>query len=280
MLNSTPQTIHCRGRLVSLETPLVMGILNITPDSFSDGGRWFNQNDALNHCETMLAEGAAIIDIGAVSTKPFADYVSLEEEQNRIKTFLPALVKAFPETLFSIDTYRSEIARMAIGEGVSIINDISGGQADEAMFKTIGSLQVPYVMMHTQGMPQTMQIEPKYDDVMTELMVFFAKQIASAQEAGAVDIIVDPGFGFGKNVHHNYEILQHLERFHILEKPLLVGVSRKTMIRQLLDIDVENALNGTTIINTIALLKGTQIIRVHDVKEAVEAVKITEKIKI
>jgi dihydropteroate synthase len=254
-----------------------MGILNITPDSFSDGGQFWQEKDALSHCEKMLAEGAAIIDIGAVSTKPFANNVSLEEEQKRLQKILPILVKTFPNALFSVDTFRSEIARMAVNEGVSIINDISGGQADEHMFKTIGELQVPYVMVHTKGMPQTMQMKPEYDDVMNELIVFFAKQIALAHQAGMIDIIVDPGFGFGKNLEHNYEILSCLERFQILEKPVLVGFSRKSMIRNLLETDMENSLNGTTVANTIALLKGANILRVHDVKEAVETIKIIEK---
>ena len=279
MFNSNSITINCRGRLVSFEKPLVMGILNITPDSFSDGGCFFNEKDALNHCEKMLREGAEIVDVGAVSTKPFADDVSIEEEKKRLQSILPILVKQFPNTLFSVDTFRSEIARMAVNEGASMINDISGGQADERMFKTIGELQVPYVMMHTQGMPQTMQVAPKYDHVINELIVFFAKQIALAHQAGVVDILVDPGFGFGKNLEHNYEILQHLERFQILEKPLMVGFSRKSMIRNLLNVDIENSLNGTTVANTVALLKGANILRVHDVKEAVQAVKIVEQVK-
>lgn len=278
MLN--PKTINCRGHLISLETPLVMGILNITPDSFSDGGFFLNEHDALNHCEKMLNEGAKIIDIGAVSTKPFADEVSFDEEKKRLLSVLPAFVKTFPKTIFSVDTFRSEIAKIAVNEGVSIINDISGGQADEQMFETIGNLQVPYIMMHTQGMPQTMQLEPKYDDVMNDLMIFFAKQIATAHHAGIVDIIVDPGFGFGKNLDHNYEILSRLERLKILEKPVMVGVSRKSMIRNFLEVNLSNSLNGTSITNTIALLKGANILRVHDVKEAMEAVKIINKLEI
>jgi len=254
-----------------------MGILNITPDSFSDGGRFLDEKNAAKHCEKMLREGAAIIDIGAVSTKPFADEVSFEEEKKRLLEILPSLVKTFPETIFSVDTFRSDIARIAVSEGASMINDISGGQADEAMFKTIGELQVPYVMMHTQGMPQTMQIEPKYDDVMNELILFFSKQISLAHQFGVLDIIVDPGFGFGKNLDHNYEILSKLERLKILEKPIMVGLSRKSMIRSLLNVDIENSLNGTTVTHTIALLKGANILRVHDVKEAVEVVKIIEK---
>ena len=274
----SPKTINCRGSLISLEKPLVMGILNITPDSFSDGGRFLTEKDATNHCEKMLNEGAAIIDIGAVSTKPFADEISFEEEKERLLRVLPNLVKTFPQTVFSVDTFRSEIAKIAVNEGASMINDISGGQADEQMFKTIGELQVPYVMMHTQGMPQTMQIEPKYGDVMNELILFFSKQISLAHHAAVHDIIVDPGFGFGKNLEHNYEILSKLERFKILEKPIMVGLSRKSMIRNLLEADVENSLNGTTAANTVALLKGANILRVHDVKEAVEAIKIIQNI--
>ena len=277
MLN--PKTINCRGNLISLEKPLVMGILNITPDSFSDGGCFFDEKKATKHCEKMLNEGVAIIDIGAVSTRPFADEVSFEEEKKRLLEILPNLVKTFPETIFSVDTFRSEIAKIAVGEGASMINDISGGQADKNMFKIISELQVPYVMMHTQGMPQTMQIEPKYDDVMNELILFFSKQIASAHQSGVLDIIVDPGFGFGKNLEHNYEILSKLERFRILDKPVMVGLSRKSMIQNLLEVDIGNSLNGTTAANTTALLKGADILRVHDVKEAVEAVKIIEKIR-
>ncbi|MCL2027705.1 MAG: dihydropteroate synthase [Bacteroidales bacterium] len=256
-----------------------MGILNVTPDSFSDGGKFLNEKDALIHCENMLSEGATIIDIGAVSTKPFADEISFEDEKKRLQNIVPTLVKTFPNAIFSVDTFRSEIARIAVNEGVSIINDISGGQADETMFQTIGELQVPYVMMHTKGMPKTMQVEPTYDDVMNELMMFFSKQIAGAHQAGVVDIIVDPGFGFGKNLEHNYEILSKLERFQILEKPVMTGVSRKSMIRNLLNVDLENTLTGTTVANSIALLKGANILRVHDVKEAVQAVKIIEKIR-
>ena len=255
-----------------------MGILNITPDSFSDGGQFLEEKNALSHSQKMLDEGATIIDVGAVSTKPFADEVSLEEEKKRLQNILPMLVKTFPKALFSVDTFRSEIARIAINEGASMINDISGGQADAQMFKTIAELQVPYTMMHTQGMPQTMQIEPKYDDVVSEVMVFFARQIAAAHQAGIADIIVDPGFGFGKSLEHNYDLLRCLDRFRILEKPLMVGFSRKSMIRNLLEVDLENSLNGTTVANTIALLKGANILRVHDVKEAVQAVKIVEQI--
>jgi dihydropteroate synthase len=257
-----------------------MGILNITPDSFSDGGFYFDEKDALNHCEKMLSEGAEIIDVGAVSTKPFADEVSFDEEKKRLLNILPTLVKTFPKTIFSVDTFRSEIAKVAVNEGASIINDISGGQSDEQMFKTIGNLQVPYVIMHTQGMPQTMQVAPNYDDVMNELVLFFAKQLASAHQAGIADIIVDPGFGFGKNLEHNYEILGCLERFKILEKPVMVGLSRKSMIRNLLEIDMENSLNGTSVANTIALLKGANILRVHDVREAKQVIEIVEKLKI
>jgi len=276
MLN--PKTINCRGTLLSLEKPVVMGVLNITPDSFSDGGQFLDEKTATKQCEKMLSEGATIIDIGAVSTRPFANEVSFEEEKKRLLNVFPNLVKIFPEAIFSVDTFRSEIAKIAVNEGAAMINDISGGQADETMFKTIGFLQVPYVMMHTQGMPQTMQVEPKYDDVMDELILFFSKQIASAHQAGMLDIIVDPGFGFGKNLEHNYEILGKLERFQILEKPVLVGLSRKSMIRNLLNVDIENSLNGTTVANTIALLKGANILRVHDVKEAIEILKITEKL--
>lgn len=281
MFTFFPKTINCRGHLISLETPLVMGILNITPDSFSDGGQFLSEKNALAQCEKMLNEGAEIIDIGAVSTKPSAENVSFEEEKNRLLKILPQLVKTCPKTVFSVDTFRAEIARIAVNEGAAIINDISGGQADENMFKTVGELQVPYVMMHTQGMPdmpQIMQMTPSYNNLINEIMVFFAKQIAAAHQAGILDIIVDPGFGFGKNLEHNYTLLSCLERFQIFEKPVLVGVSRKVMIRELLKTDVKNSVNGTSIINTIALLKGAKILRVHDVKEAVEAVKICKTI--
>lgn len=271
---SSQKSVNCGGRLLSLEKPLVMGILNITPDSFYDGGKHEGVKNIIRHTERMLEEGAAIIDAGAVSTRPGSAGVSVSEEKSRLIPVLKKLVREFPEALFSVDTYRSDIARIAIGEGAHIINDISAGQFDKKMFATIAELRIPYIIMHMQGTPGTMQIDPKYKNVVKEVLFYFSTRVNKLKRLGINDIIIDPGFGFGKTVAHNYELLGNLELFSTFSLPVMAGVSRKSMINNVLGIKPGNALNGTTVLNTMALMKGANILRVHDVKEAVEAIKI------
>jgi dihydropteroate synthase len=271
---SSQKTVNCAGKLISLEKPIVMGILNITPDSFYDGGKFKNIKDIIDHSRKMLEEGAAIIDIGAVSTKPGAKEVNTSEEKKRLLPAIKAVIKEFPEAIFSVDTYRSEIAKAAIDEGACIINDISAGQFDERMFSTIAGLQAPYIIMHMQGTPANMQKDPRYKDVVKEVMHYLSVKVDKLKQHGVNDIIIDPGFGFGKTVDHNYELLKNLDLFKIFDLPILTGLSRKSMINKVLGTKPENALNGTTVLNTIALMKGANILRVHDVKEAVETVKL------
>lgn len=274
------KTINCKGNLVDLSVPKVMGILNCTPDSFFDGGKYKNEYDILHQVEKMLNEGATFIDIGAYSSKPGAEFVSEEEELQRLLPIIDLVIKKFPETLISVDTFRSEIAQKAIKNGAVIINDISAGLLDVKMLETIASLQVPYVMMHMKGNPQTMQLLANYEDVVKEMMYYFSERINKARSFGINDIIIDPGFGFAKTVDQNYEVLQKLDYFNILELPILVGVSRKSMIYKILENAPGEALNGTSVLNTIALQKGASILRVHDVKEAVECVALVEKLKV
>lgn len=273
---SSQKTINCGGKLISLEKPLVMGILNITPDSFYDGGKHKDMNNALKHVAKMLKEGANIIDIGAVSTKPGAEEVTQEEEEKRLIPILKKMTKEFPDTIFSIDTYRSSIARMSVDCGAQMINDISAGAFDKNMFRIISELQIPYIIMHIKGVPANMQNDPIYKDVVKEVIAYFSEKVAILRKMGVNDIIIDPGFGFGKTVEHNYELLRNLEYFSFFGLPLMVGVSRKSMINKALGIKSEDALNGTSVLNTIALMKGANILRVHDVKEAVEAVKLVK----
>jgi len=267
-------SFNCGGKLIAPELPLVMGILNITPDSFYDGGKYQNEKSILKRVEQMLSEGAGIIDIGAVSTRPGSQSVDKKEEHNRLIPALKAVVKEFPDAIISIDTYRSAVAAAAVSEGAHIINDISAGGFDAKMFDTIAKLNVPYIMMHMQGTPQNMQLNPQYDDVVNDIILFFAKKITQLTRAGAKDIIVDPGFGFGKTVEQNYELLNGLDYFKTIEAPLMVGISRKSMIYKLLETTSEEALNGTSVAHSIALMKGADMLRVHDVKEAVQAIKI------
>ncbi len=255
-----------------------MGILNITPDSFYDGGKYKTQKDILIQCEKMLSEGVAIIDIGAVSTRPGADKVSKENEITRLLPVLKIIRKYFSEAIISIDTYRSSIAEIVVDTGADIINDISGGNFDDRMFEIIAKLKVPYIMMHIKGTPQNMQQNPTYKNVVKEIKDFFFKKIEELKTIGVNKIIIDPGFGFGKTVEHSYQILNHLDTFKSLGVPVLAGLSRKSMINKVLNTKPKNALNGTTILNTIALLKGADIIRVHDVKEAVEVIKIVSEL--
>ncbi|MFA9191439.1 dihydropteroate synthase [Flavobacterium sp. FZUC8N2.13] len=271
-------TINCKGQLIDLSQPKVMGILNITPNSFFDGGRYSSEKEILAKVEKMLVEGATFIDIGAYSSKPSAEFVSEEEELNRIVPVVQLLVKKFPEILISIDTFRSKVAKVCIENGAAMINDISAGNLDDKMLEVIAKYNVPYIMMHMRGTPETMQSLTVYEDIVKDVLFYFSEKISQARSLGINDLIVDPGFGFAKTIAQNYEIIQKLELFQGLELPILIGVSRKSMIHKTLRITADEALNGTTVLNTIALTKGAQILRVHDVKEAVECVKLYEKI--
>ena len=272
-------TINCKGTLIDLTTPKVMGILNITPDSFFDGGKYNNEKAILEQTEKMLHDGATFIDIGAYSSRPGAKHISEEEELARILPVINLLIKHYPEILISADTFRSNVAEATINSGAAIINDISGGKLDENMFEIVGKFNVPYILMHMKGTPQNMQQNPVYENVVTEIVSFFAEQIGQLRALHVNDVIIDVGFGFGKTIAHNYEILQKLALFKNLEAPILAGVSRKSMLYRVLEITPKEALNATTVANTIALLNGTNILRVHDVKEAVEAVKIVGELK-
>lgn len=270
--------INVNGRLMDLSQPRVMGILNVTPDSFFAESRKQTDEAVEAQVERMLAEGADMIDIGAYSSRPNAEHVSAEEEMARLRRGLTALRRVAPEAVVSVDTFRADVARMCVEEyGVTIINDIAAGEMDPEMFATVAQLGVPYVMMHMQGTPQNMQLNPHYDNLMKEVMTYFAEKVDRLRQMGVKDLILDPGFGFGKTLDHNYELLSHMEEFAEFGLPLLVGISRKSMIYRLLDITPQESLNGTTVLNTIALLKGAHILRVHDVKPAVEAVKMVEK---
>jgi dihydropteroate synthase len=266
--------INCNGKLLDFSTPKVMGILNITPDSFYDGGKYKNEIEIVEHVKQMTSEGASMIDIGSQSTRPKADLINSEEEWNRLASPLKIIRKEFPSLIISVDTFYSEIAERAVDSGADLINDISGGMMDEKMFVTIAKLKVPYVLMHIQGTPQTMQENPRYRNVVKEELKYFAEKIETLVSLGMHDIIIDPGFGFGKALEHNYALLKNLDLFHILERPVLAGISRKSMVNKVLKIKAEDALNGTTVLHTIALIKGVNIIRTHDVKEAVETIKL------
>jgi dihydropteroate synthase len=274
-VNYVKSSLNCNGKLLYLDQPVVMGILNVTPDSFYYGGQYDTETAIRNRCEAKLTEGADIIDLGAASTRPGAYPVAVGEECRRLERALTVIRKHFPEALISLDTYRADIVcRMVTAYGVNIINDISAGTLDNNMFATVADLNVPYILMHIQGTPETMQIAPTYNDLMNDVLRFFAQQIARLRALGVKDIIIDPGFGFGKTVAHNYELLRLMRQLDIFECPTLVGVSRKSMIYKQLEIDASNALNGTSVVHTLALLNGADILRVHDVKEAVECVKI------
>ncbi len=273
-------TINCKGTLVDLSSPKVMGILNITPDSFYDGGKYNNESDILFQTEKMLNDGATFIDVGAYSSRPGAKHISEDEELQRIVPVVSLLMNHFPEIIISIDTFRSKVALETIQNGAAIINDISGGNMDENMFPTIADLQVPYILMHMLGTPQNMQQNPKYKNIILEITEYFAEKIFKLHQLKLNDIIIDVGFGFGKTIAHNFEILKNLSYFKHLDTPILAGVSRKSMLYKTLDITAKKALNATTSANTIALLNGANILRVHDVKEAVEAVKIVEQLQL
>lgn len=267
-------TLNCKGKLIDISTPKVMGILNITPDSFFDGGKHNSVNDALSQTEKMLTEGATFIDVGAYSSRPGAKHISEADELERILPIIKTVVKKFPDVLLSIDTFRSTIAKACIEAGAAIINDISAGVMDNNMLPTVAKLQVPYIMMHMQGTPQNMQSNPTYNNVITDVKFYFSEKVAQARALGINDIILDPGFGFGKTIEHNYQMLQGLDIFKTLNLPVLAGISRKSMIYKHLNITPQNALNATTALNMVALQKGASILRVHDVKEAVECVNL------
>lgn len=268
-------TLNLRGKLYPLDEPKIMGILNVTPDSFFAESRTPDEEHIAERVKRLMDDGADMIDIGGYSSRPGADDVSEEEEMNRLRRGLRIIRRLYPEVPVSVDTFRANVARMCIEEeGADIINDISGGMMDKQMFKTVARLGAPYIMMHMQGTPDTMQVAPHYDNLRREVMLYFAQRIDRLCQMGAKDIIVDPGFGFGKTVEHNYELMEHLEDFHVFHLPILVGISRKSMIYKLLGGTPQTALNGTTVLNTISLLKGAHILRVHDVKEAVEAKRI------
>lgn len=268
-------TLNLRGRLLELREPLIMGILNVTPDSFFSESRTPDEEHIAQRVKQMMNDGADMIDIGGYSSRPGADDVSTEEEMNRLRRGLHIIRKLYPDVPVSVDTFRADVARMCIEEeGADIINDISGGMMDRQMFRTVAQLHVPYIMMHMQGTPDSMQLAPHYDNLRQEVMLYFAERIDRLCQMGAKDIIVDPGFGFGKTMEHNYELMAHLEDFHVFGLPLLVGISRKSMIYKLLGGTPQTSLNGTTVLNTIALTKGAHILRVHDVKEAAETKRI------
>ena len=276
----TPQYINANGRLMDLSEPQVMGILNVTPDSFYAGSHGVTEGYIIDRIHQIMNEGASIIDIGACSTRPGADEVSIEEEMSRLRMGLELIRKHRPDAIVSVDTYRADVAKMCVEEyGAAIINDISAGQMDGQMFTTIARLGVPYIIMHMKGTPQDMQVNPQYGHFLKEVFYYFSEKVQRLRDLGVKDIIIDPGFGFGKTLEHNYELMNHLEEFSLFELPLLVGVSRKSMIHKLLDITPQEALNGTTVLNSVALLKGADILRVHDVKEAVESVRIIGKMK-
>ncbi len=270
-------TINCGGKLIDLSTPIVMGILNVTPDSFYDGGRYSTEKQWIELVQKMITDGAGMVDIGAISTRPGAMEVSEEEEFSRLSPAVKAIRREFPNFPISIDTWRSQIAKQSIDAGANIINDISGGLFDQEMFATIAKLNVPYIMMHTGGRPEVMQENPKYNNLVNDIIEFFAIQLQKLRELGVHDIIIDPGFGFGKTLDHNYQLLAKLGTFQLFELPILVGISRKSMIQKFLNRTSDESLNGTSVIHTIALMQGASILRVHDVKEAVEAVQIVKK---
>lgn len=268
-------TLNLRGRLLELREPQIMGILNVTPDSFYSDSRTPDEVHITDRVHKMMDEGADMIDIGGYSSRPGADDVTPEEEMDRLRRGLRIVRKLYPEVPVSVDTFRADVARMCIEEeGADIINDISGGMMDRQMFRTVARLGVPYILMHMQGTPDTMQVAPHYDNLRHEVMLYFAERIDRLCQMGAKDIVVDPGFGFGKTLEHNYELMNHLEDFAVFNLPLLVGISRKSMIYKLTGGTPQTSLNGTTVLNTISLVKGAHILRVHDVKAAAEAKQI------
>jgi dihydropteroate synthase len=272
-------TINCKGQLIDLSAPKVMGVINLTPDSFYDGGSYKNELDILKQVEKMLRDGATFIDVGGYSSKPGAAFVEEDEELKRVIPVIELLINAFPDIILSIDTFRSKIALTAVASGAAMINDISAGILDKEMITTIAKLQVPYIMMHMRGTPQTMQQLTIYNDLLKDIIGYFAERLQLANTAQLIDIIIDPGFGFAKTREQNFELLNNLELLQLADKPLLVGISRKSMIYKTLNSTPQQALNGTTALNMIALSKGANILRVHDVKEAVECVTLYNQLK-
>ena len=267
-------TINCTGKLVDLSTPKIMGILNVTPDSFYDGGVHNSDKKILKHVEKMLNDGAVFIDIGAYSSRPNGINVDENEELNRVVPALELVINKFPETIISIDTFRSKVAETCLNSGASIINDVSAGEMDKKMMKIVGKYNVPYVMMHMKGNPQNMIKKTNYDDMLKEIIKYFSKKINQAVSYKINDMIIDPGFGFAKDLKQNYNLLSNMDLLKILEKPIMVGISRKSMIYQSLKTNAKESLNGTTVLNTVSLIKGASILRVHDVKEANECIKL------
>lgn len=267
-------TINCKGKIIALNTPIVMGIINTTPDSFYEGSRKTNIDAILFQADKMLNEGASILDIGGYSTRPMAEDVKIETEIERVIPTINEIHKRFPDAVISIDTFRSEVAEQAITAGASIINDVSSGEDDENMLTTVAMLNVPYIMMHKRGTPSTMQQLTNYENITAEIITYFNARVALAKACGIKDIIIDPGFGFAKNLQQNYQLLNELNALTILNLPILVGVSRKKMIQTIINSNADAALNGTTTANTIALMQGANILRVHDVKEAMECINI------
>lgn len=264
-------TLNCKGRLLVVDKPLVMGIINTTPDSFYEGSRFMDMQDILRQIEMMLQDGADILDIGGQSTRPGSSQVGVAEEIERVIPVIETIALHFPDAIISIDTYHAQVAQKAIEAGASIVNDISGGDLDKAMLETVGALGVPYVCMHTKGTPENMQKQAVYDDLTREVLDHFIRKIDQCRKAGIKDVIIDPGFGFAKTIRHNFELLRNLGSLQMLDCPIMVGLSRKSTIYKTLGTDAAGALNGTTVMNTIAILNGANILRVHDVKEAVEA---------
>ena len=269
-------TLNCNGRLLIINNPIVMGIINATPDSFFAGSRQSSVDAALKQAESMLQHSATILDIGGQSTRPGSELVEENEEADRVLPIIEAVAKAFPKEFISVDTFYADVARQSAAAGAAIINDISGGTMDENMLQTVGKLHTPYICMHIKGTPQTMQQYATYEDVVKEVLDYFIQRLSDCKAAGIHDVIVDPGFGFAKTIAHNFKLLQHLSVFKILEKPLLSGFSRKGTIQKTINVTAAEALNGTTVLNTISLLNGANILRVHDVKEAMEAIQLVE----
>ena len=267
-------TLNCKGRLLVVEKPLIMGIINATPDSFYEGSRFSGTDKILSVAEKMLNEGADILDIGGQSTRPGSDFITPDEEMKRVIPAIELITKNFPDSFISIDTFYSLVAKEAVAVGACIVNDISAGAMDEEMIGTISSLQVPYILMHMKGTPKTMQENPVYENVIREVLDFFIVKINDLKNSGIKDMIIDPGFGFGKTIEQNFELLKNLSVFNMLDKPILVGISRKSTIYKTLGTTAADALNGTTVLNTIGLMNGASILRVHDIKEAKEAVTL------
>jgi dihydropteroate synthase len=274
----TNKSINFKEKTLNLDEPIIMGILNLTPDSFFDGGKYNNEPQIITQVEQMINDGASIIDVGGYSTRPGAETVSEEEELQRVLPIVKLLKANFRDIIISIDTFRSEVAKKCIEAGADLINDISGGTLDDNLFDTVADLNVPYVLMHIKGTPQNMQDNPTYTDVVKEVKDYFTKKIDQLNAKGVTNIILDPGFGFGKTVEHNYELLKHLDQFQSFGLPVLAGLSRKSMINKVLGTTPEEALNGTTVLNTIALQKGASILRVHDIAAAKECVKLLKKL--